>query len=342
MRLWGYLSRQSGLFLIVLCLLVILFLGCLDYATGPELASSLFYLVPIAVGAWLVGKWAGAGLSFAAAATWFAADLLTTPGYSSPVTPYWNSAVRLSFFLAFSFVLAALHDLQRRRDELGNFLVHDLRGPLTNVMAALQTLQLPAARDDASMAQELLDLSMVSCRRMVTLTDSILDLGRLEAGKMPLQLESLDMRQVVAASLEQVAAWANQSHIHLVLEVDPEGGTAYADAEMTTRVLVNLLSNAIKVSKAQYQVMVNVAPHGPDRTAVRIADEGPGIPEEWAEKIFEKYGQVEARRGGAAVGSGLGLTFCRLAVEAQGGRIWLERGPHRGTAIVFTLPTRSS
>jgi signal transduction histidine kinase len=325
--------------LVPLNLLLIVLLGIVDYLTGPDLAFSIFYLLPITLVAWLVGRWAGIGVSVAAAGSWLVADLLTGPGYSYPTVPYWNVVVLLGFFLIVTLALAALHDAQKRQEELARFLVHDLRSPLTNVVAALQTLQVVAAKGDTATIEELIEMCMVSCRRMVTLTNSILDLGRLEEGKMPLRLEPLDLRKVIESALEQVAAWARQDAITLVVQLDPDAGTVHADAEVTMRVLVNLLSNAIKVSKAQYQVTVAAAPSGPKLTTISVIDEGPGIPEEWSEKVFEKYGQVEARKGGAALGTGLGLTFCRLAVEAQGGRIWLSRRAQKGTTVTFTLPT---
>jgi signal transduction histidine kinase len=338
MKLWGVLSRLRRMSMLLLGISLLVLVGTVDYLTGPEIAFSIFYLVPVSLLAWFFGRRVGIAASLTAAGMWLGADLLSGHGYSSPAIPYWNAAVRLGFFLIVSLALATLHDVQRHQEELGHFLVHDLRTPLTNVMAALQTLQVVAAKDDPGTVQDLVEMCMVSCQRMVMLTNSILDLGRLEEGKMSLQLELLDLRKVIAASLEQVGAWAKQSAVQLVLQVDAEAPTVYADADLTGRVLVNLLGNAIKASREGYQVTITATRGEPDMTVLRIADEGPGIPEAWADRVFEKYGQVEARKSGAAVGSGLGLTFCRLAVEAQGGRIWVEKGYSRGTRIAFTLP----
>jgi signal transduction histidine kinase len=108
---------------------------------------------------------------------------------------------------------------------------------------------------------------------------------------------------------------------------------------LTVRVLVNLLSNAIKYSPPQAVVTVQTFPYSANRLAFSVSDQGPGIPAEWASKVFHKYVQVEAHKTkGTASGSGLGLTFCRQAIEAQGGRIWLESDVDRGAKITFTVP----
>ena len=110
-----------------------------------------------------------------------------------------------------------------------------------------------------------------------------------------------------------------------------------ADAGKTQRVLANLVDNALKFSPEGGQVTVRVAYHAPDILAVAVSDNGPGIPEEYREKVFERFSQVpglHGRRGG----SGLGLTFCRLVIEAQGGKIWVETDPGGGSVFVFTLP----
>jgi signal transduction histidine kinase len=107
---------------------------------------------------------------------------------------------------------------------------------------------------------------------------------------------------------------------------------------MTTRVLVNLLSNAIKFSRPESVVTVRAAPDEANKIAFSVIDQGQGISQAWAGKVFDKFVQADARKAVGSVGSGLGLTFCRLAVEAQGGRIWLESEEGKGTTVTFTLP----
>lgn len=111
-----------------------------------------------------------------------------------------------------------------------------------------------------------------------------------------------------------------------------------ADPTLMERVLVNLLGNAIEFSPKNGTIIVETVPNG-QMLVFRICDEGPGIPMEWEKQVFRKFEQLRARRAGAATGTGLGLAFCKLAVEAQNGRIWLEKPPDdRGTVICFSLP----
>jgi signal transduction histidine kinase len=116
----------------------------------------------------------------------------------------------------------------------------------------------------------------------------------------------------------------------------------YADPDVTTRVLVNLLSNAIKFSRPHSSVIICIEASDANMLAFRITDQGPGIPNEWVDRVFDKFTQVDARKTGGAIGSGLGLTFCRLAVQAQGGQIWLESEVGKGTIVTFTLPISAS
>jgi signal transduction histidine kinase len=103
-------------------------------------------------------------------------------------------------------------------------------------------------------------------------------------------------------------------------------------------VLVNLLSNAIKFSPTNGVVSLQIHIDTTNAVTFRVSDQGPGIPKKWQEQLFSKFAQVEGRQEGAAVGSGLGLTFCKLAIEAQNGTIWVEPHEGQGTSICFTLP----
>jgi signal transduction histidine kinase len=127
--------------------------------------------------------------------------------------------------------------------------------------------------------------------------------------------------------------------VTLASHLDPGVSTVYADPMMTVRVLVNLLSNAIKFSKPGSVVTVRAAPAEADKIAFSVIDQGQGIPQAWAGKVFDKFvNKADTRKVMGSVGSGLGLAFCRLAVEAQGGRIWLESEEGKGTTVTFTLP----
>lgn len=127
MRLMEYLSKQPKSSLVVLGLVSILLLGVIDYLTGPEIAFSIFYLLPISLTAWLAGKRVGIAMSAAGATTWLIADLLAGPVYAHSAIPYWNATVRLGFFLIVTHALSGLKASRERQEELSQFIVHDLR-----------------------------------------------------------------------------------------------------------------------------------------------------------------------------------------------------------------------
>lgn len=313
-------------------------MGGIDYLTGPELASSLFYLLPISMVAWFAGGWAGILMAIVSTLAGFVADMMNGLSYSHPAIPYWNTAVRLAFFLIVANVLSALQASRQRQEELAQFIVHDLRSPLANVMTGLQTWQEVAGETMNAAEASLVESCLVSSNRMLTLVNSLLDLGQLESGKMPLQRSEVSVKDLVESSLDQVAMWAKRNQITLQPQLDAGVQTVYTDPSVTTRVLVNLLGNAIKFSKPESAIRIRVAPLSATMVAFSVTDQGYGIPTEWTDKVFDKFVQVEARKAGRSVGSGLGLAFCRLAVEAQGGRIWLESAVDKGTTVTFTLP----
>lgn len=179
-------------------------------------------------------------------------------------------------------------------------------------------------------------MALISSNRMLTLINSLLDLPRLEHRRMPVQLQEADVDELVNGSLAVVALWAAQNHVQIVYEPDPQVHTVVADPDITTRVLVNLLSNALKYSPPDSTITIRTRASDDGMVTFSVTDQGPGIPPEWVEKVFDKYAQVEARKEGAS--TGLGLTFCQLAVETQKGRIWIESELGKGTTVLFTLP----
>jgi signal transduction histidine kinase len=342
LKLIGFLDRQSRIYLLTLGIVGTILVSLADYITGSEFLFSLFYFIPIALLAWFVGRRAGVIVSFLSALLALTADLLGGATYSVAAVPYWNAGIRLGMFLVVTYALSALHEAQVRQQELQQFIVHDLRSPLANIMTALETLQDFDGETLNATQQQLLEMSMISGSRMLTLINSLLDLAYLESGQMPLQCELIAASEIIDQSLLQVSVWARRNHVNLTSQVAAGIDTVYSDRTLLVRVLVNLLSNAIKFSPPDSTVTISIAPAEVGRAAFHVTDQGRGIPKEWADKVFDKFVQVEAHRAGNPVGSGLGLTFCREAVEAQGGRIWIEEHSDPGTTVVFTVPTEPS
>ncbi len=332
--LLDFLSKRSRHFWIALGLVLVAIITTIDYFTEPDLL--ILYLIPIILVDWFAGEKPGVVLAVASAIAWFAADVLSTTHDTAGVVPYWNLAVRSAIFLTVTYMLSGLLATRKRHEELMHFIIHDLRSPLTNVLTGLQTLrQMRESRMDES-EQEMLDMALISSNRMLTLINSLLDLPRLEHRKMPVQRQEVSVDEVVNNSLAVVALWAAQNRVQMVYETDPQVNTVIADPDITTRVLVNLLSNALKYSPPDSTVTIRTRASEGATVTFSVTDQGPGIPPEWVDKVFDKYAQVEARKEGAS--TGLGLTFCQLAVEAQKGRIWIESELGKGTTVLFTLP----
>jgi len=241
-------------------------------------------------------------------------------------------------------------ELERMREDLTRMIVHDLRSPLTGVIGGLHLLR-KAIENPSSQVEMLLDIATSSSQRMLELVNSLLDISQLEAGQMRLEIKARSLPDLIDGARERVAPLALENGIALQVDLPPELPQVAVDEDLVTRVLVNLLDNAIKFSPQGGAVRVTTDGVSATPTfeesseitsqhyiSVSVTDMGPGIPEEYREKIFEKFIQIEEQESRRGRGSGLGLTFCKLVVEAHGGRIWVESHVDQGSTFTFTLP----
>jgi len=226
-----------------------------------------------------------------------------------------------------------LRAAQKMQEQMTEFLVHDLRSPLTSVISGIETLRSWKKKEFDETDRQLLDDAMASSNWLMTLTNALLDASRLESGRMPVQPDMHQAGELVEAALEQVSLWARGIRVNLQAQIDADGISVFADRSLTVRVLVNLLSNAIKYSPTDSTVSIKVKTFG-GTVSFSVNDQGPGIAKVLADKIFSEFITAESRDAGV----GLGLHFCKLAVEAQGGRIWLDSEIGIGTTITFALP----
>jgi signal transduction histidine kinase len=165
--------------------------------------------------------------------------------------------------------------------------------------------------------------------------DSLLDLRRLEAGELGLQRLPVAVEALLMEAVEQVQPMVASKHLHLRTVVALDLPPAAADADLLRRVVVNLLDNAIKYTPQGGSITLGAKRSGSTLT-VSVRDTGPGVPEGEHERIFNKFTRVQ--REAAPKGLGLGLAFCKLAIEAHGGRIWVDSERGGGATFFFTLP----
>jgi signal transduction histidine kinase len=231
----------------------------------------------------------------------------------------------------------ALRRLEQRRQELSELVVHDLRNPLGNLFSALNMLELVLPPDVLEANRELLEIARLSHLRMQDLVDSLLDIAQIEAGR-PLGERKATHIPELMNEVTQLNAFAlNKREMTLTLNFPPDLPPVWADPDQIRRVLTNLTDNAIKYSPKGGLLVVTAVPVD-GMVEVSVLDAGPGVAPEEREHIFARFAQVEA--GGIRPrGFGLGLSYCKLAVEAHNGRIWVEPGPDGvGSRFVFTLP----
>jgi len=222
---------------------------------------------------------------------------------------------------------------EKLRQDLTHMIVHDLRSPLSSVMASIEMLMRGVTGEMNGGQQHVLSIANDSSQQMLAMINTLLDISRLEAGRMPLSLAAIDVCPLIERAVSQMASLAHDRGIILATNFEPATPMAHADAALTVRVAQNLIANAIKFSGRSGVVTVMVGP-SPDGILVCVRDQGIGIAPKDRDKIFAKFGQVGERRGG----TGLGLTFCKLVIEAHNGRIWVDSQVGAGSTFSFILP----
>jgi PAS domain S-box-containing protein len=230
-----------------------------------------------------------------------------------------------------------LRALDKTKDDLTSMIVHDLRTPLTSLLGGLQTVEMLGELNDDQ--KEFLGLSIAGGQTLLGMINDLLDISKMEDGSLQLEYTALDVPGLVERALQQVAGIARDKSLSLVTDLPPEFPPLCADEDKLRRTLVNLLGNAVKFTPNGGTITVMASGDPATGTATfGVRDTGEGIPEEAFTRIFEKFGQVETRKAGRKMSTGLGLTFCKMAVEAHGGRIGVTSDLGKGSTFSFTIP----
>lgn len=232
-----------------------------------------------------------------------------------------------------------LLELQRVRQETSDLVVHDLRNPLGIIYGSLSMLEVVLPEDALEANRELLGLAVAACERMQRLVDSLLDVSRLETGELGLSLAPTNLRPLLEEAINRVSISWRSRNVTMNTVIPEDLPVITIDADKIDRVLANLIDNALKFTPGNGTITISVEWRA-DHLILSVTDTGPGIPREEQQRIFERFAQVsENQPAGGRRGFGLGLTFCKLTVEAHGGQIWVEDGPDGiGSRFAFTLP----
>ncbi|WP_028459733.1 GAF domain-containing protein [Chloroflexus sp. Y-396-1] len=255
--------------------------------------------------------------------------------------------------------IAKERELARLREDYTGMLIHDLRAPLTAIMNGIMMMLRGLGGPVSEQQRELLSIAYQGSQTMLEMVNTLLDISKMEQGRMNLNLEPLSPYALVDEAIERLQASIQQRHINLVQDLAISLPPIEADRDKIVRVLQNLIDNAVKFSPegglvaigGRYLSFASDTAGGlhpdlplalPDMAAGEwlifwVRDEGPGIPPQYHARIFEKFGQVQQQK---SRGTGLGLTFCKLAVEAHRGKVWLQSREGLGSTFAFALPVK--
>lgn len=230
-------------------------------------------------------------------------------------------------------------ELEKMRSDLTAMLFHDLQSPLGNVISSLELLAYEIPPELAnSPLYAMLDIAKRSSHRLETLIRSLLDINRLEAGQPIIEQVRVDLYSLVEDVHEYERPNFEQRRVQFINTLSPNLPHVFVEEDMIRRVLVNLVNNALKYSTEKQIITISgqLQPES-DYLLLSVSDQGSGIPKQFREMIFEKFERI-TNSDTNAKGLGLGLAFCRLAVEAHNGRIWVDDNPSGGARFNFTLP----
>jgi len=225
-----------------------------------------------------------------------------------------------------------LLEMDRFKENMTGMIVHDLKNPLNAILNSLDSYSLDSHRSMLRRAG----------RQMMNMVLNILDVQKFEDAKMELEMAGIQLSELVSQAIEQVSLLLDQKNLNVQVEISREL-QILGDEKILERVLINLLTNAIKYSNNNQSIWIRTRTLPEvDRIQVEVEDRGEGIPEDRLDQVFEKFGQVQARSSSHIRSTGLGLTFCKMAVEAHGGQIGVQSSLSKGSRFFLDLPLAES
>jgi len=226
-----------------------------------------------------------------------------------------------------------LRELESQRDSLVHMVVHDMNSPITVILGVLEMFSDSSSGHLEEAKRELAEMALSSTQKLADMVSQLLAVSRLEAGEMNMDKTQCDLAQTIQTVVEPLKLVSGDRTI--TVKAQP-GINTLCDKNIVQRIIQNLVGNALKFIPEDAEVKITLSTCT-EEARVSVADNGPGIPKEFQQRIFEKFGQVDSKKN-KKFGTGLGLAFCRLAVEAHGGKIGVESEVGHGSTFWFTLP----
>jgi len=232
--------------------------------------------------------------------------------------------------------ITARQAVERLKDEFISMVSHELRTPLTSIRGSLGLLAGGILGPLSEKATRMVDIAARNTDRLVRLINDILDIERMQSGKITVEKATCDAADLIIQAADLMRIMAEKAEV--TLSVYPQSTRLWADPDRILQTLTNLLSNAIKFSPAGGTVWLTVERQG-DQVMFQVKDQGRGIPADKLDSVFERFQQVDTSDAREKGGTGLGLAICRSIVQQHEGRIWVESTPQAGSTFFFTLPT---
>lgn len=231
--------------------------------------------------------------------------------------------------------LTRLKKLERTREEFVANVSHELRTPLSLIKGYTETL-LDGAMDNPEVSLKFLQTIDRNAERLKLLIEDLLTISELESGRLRLQLQAVPLKALVGKLCEDFKPRALSRDVTLMNQVPDL--TAEADPDRLQQVLGNLVDNAIKYGRSQGTVTIQGRATGDGKVELCVADDGPGIPEDARERVFERFYRVDKARSREQGGTGLGLSIVKHIIQSHGGRAWVESEVGKGSRFCFSLP----
>jgi two-component system phosphate regulon sensor histidine kinase PhoR len=236
--------------------------------------------------------------------------------------------------------LTRIKQLENTRQEFVANVSHELRTPLSLIKGYVETL-LESPRSDPSVISRFLRTIEKHADRLHYLIEDLLTISRLESGQVMMNVQPVALRSEVARVLDDLSSRAEEKRVALENHV-PEGLSAQADAERLEQVFFNLIENAIKYGRERGRVTVGARAGDDGKVQLWVQDDGPGVPAESRDRVFERFYRVDRARSRESGGTGLGLAIVKHIVQAHRGEVWLQSELGQGSTFYFTLPGRGA
>ncbi len=234
-----------------------------------------------------------------------------------------------------------LKTLDETKDSLTHFIIHDLSTPLAVLISHLQLLGESLQNIVSEEQRGSLTSAFKASQEMKNMISNILDVSKIEEGKFKINFAGIDLNVLLMQVIDSMKILTHQQEKKISVNISSDIPKLLADGDILKRVISNLIWNSMKFTPQRSTIEI-AAPYKKDTKMVEISvkDHGRGIPKEFCGSVFDKFTQIENNKMIDMTSKGLGLYFCKLAVEAHGGKIWVESKPGKGSIFYFTIPTQ--